>query len=74
MRVRCLLRQIRGERTIHDVAEASGVARGTLSYIERGRMFPADDQVDGLERAYGKPVTEWYGPGTLLELQKDEAA
>lgn len=74
MRLRCKLRTIRGERTLGDISELTGINRGTLSMIELGRLLPKDDQVEALEQAYGAPAHQWYGSRTLLAVEDDEAA
>lgn len=72
MRVRCHLREIRGKRSLRDVAELAGVNRGLLSSIERGRSLPPDHWLEPLERAYGEPRTKWWPEETLLVLEYDE--
>lgn len=56
------LKEIRGKRTVKEIAQASGVAEASIR------------QIGPLEDAYGVPITSWYGPRTLLALQEDEAA
>ena len=72
MRVPCRLREIRGRRPLRDIADQAGVNRGTLSMIELGRMLPKDEQIPGLEHAYGRPVEDFYSPRVLLALADDE--
>ena len=74
MRVPCHLREIRerAQLGIRDIAETSGINRGTLSMLELGRMLPKDDQIPALERAYGKPIQEWYPPQVLLAITVDD--
>ena len=75
MRVRCHLREIRGRRALRDLAEDARINRGTLSLIERGRLLPADKQIESLERAYGRPIGEWYDwRGPLVPVEMDAAA
>jgi transcriptional regulator with XRE-family HTH domain len=77
MHVPCHLREIRGKRKITEIETTSGVHRGTLSLLERGRLFPIEKHVDALERAYGKPWYEWYPPFVVAviarELEEDAA-
>lgn len=73
MRLTCHLREIRGKRPISEIAENSGVHRGTLSRIERGQQLPSTDQIAKLEAAYGTPITGWYSSLALLALQEGEA-
>jgi transcriptional regulator with XRE-family HTH domain len=68
----CRLVKIRGERTLQELAEASGVNRGDLSRIEHGRMLPAGKHLEPLERAYGKPVEDWYPPRVLAAIAFDD--
>ncbi len=73
MRLACRLRVIRGERSLRELAAVSGINRGTLSRIERGRQLPADKQVGALEELYGAPAHEWYAhPAALLAIQTDD--
>ena len=65
MRVPCSLRTIRGQRTLSEIARASGVQVPHLSQIERGHMLPKDAWLDELERAYGAPLEQWYPPRVL---------
>jgi transcriptional regulator with XRE-family HTH domain len=61
------LKEIRGKRSLRDVAEDAGINYGILSGIERGRTLPSPKQLDGIERAYGVPPHEWY-PGEVLRV------
>lgn len=72
MRVRCVLREIRGRRSVRELETLSGINRGTLSQIERGRLLPLDEHIPALERAYGKPAHTWYPDHVLLQLQHDD--
>jgi len=76
VKIACHLREIRGRRSLRDLAELAGVNRGTLSMIENGRMLPKDDFLEGIERAYGAPPEAWYPPRVLLAIiahDEDEA-
>jgi transcriptional regulator with XRE-family HTH domain len=75
MRVACNLRELRKRRGLglRETAERAGVNRGVLSSIERGRMLPSDDQVPGLEKAYGAAAATWYSPEVLLVLDYPES-
>jgi transcriptional regulator with XRE-family HTH domain len=70
----CELRSFRGERTLKQIAAASGVPQSMLSMIERGLMVPTDHQVDGLEKAYGQPISAWYDRPTLLALRAGDGS
>lgn len=74
MRLVCYLREIRGDRSIREISEASGVHRGTLSKLENGKLVPLEKEIAPLERAYGKPIEQWYSARSLLALQEEEAA
>jgi len=67
----CNLRQIRGDRSLTEIEEASGISRGTLSRIECGREFPLDKHVPALEQAYGAAAHEWWAPAVLLLVERD---
>lgn len=71
MHVACNLRTIRGRRTITDIEKASGVARGTLSLLERGRLFPLEKHIAALERAYDAELHTWYPPFVLAVLERE---
>jgi len=75
MRLTTHLRTIREERglTIREAEEQTGIARGTLSQLERGVLLPLDKQVPKLEIVYG-PSVDWYSRLAGLALQEDEAA
>lgn len=60
MRLPNRLPQLRGERTITDIANATGIARPYLSQIERGLLMPRDEWLPALENAYGESVATWY--------------
>lgn len=72
VRLVCHLREIRGERSLTEISDLSGLARGTLSKIERGIELPPDRDVPALEAAYGASAATWWPPEILLEIQKDE--
>jgi transcriptional regulator with XRE-family HTH domain len=54
------LRVLRAERglTVRQVAELSGVAKETISQVERGERHPYDRTLAKLAHAYGVPVEE----------------
>lgn len=77
MRLRCNLRELRGDRTIAEIARAAGVPEPELSKIERGIELPRDEWIAPLERAYGHPFHDWYPPSVrqaLIEGQGTGAA
>jgi len=59
VRMRCYLRELRGARPINAAAEATGVNKGVLSMIERGRQLPTDSEALALAEFYG-PAASWY--------------
>lgn len=73
MRVGCRLREKRGNRTLREMADTSGVLASELSRIENGRLLPADDQLAGLERAYGLSRLEIWDEATLYAVRPDDA-
>lgn len=72
MRVRCFLREIRGSRSLREIATAADVNAGNLSRIELGSAFPKDDEIPRLEVAYGAEVSEWYPGRVLLALEVED--
>jgi transcriptional regulator with XRE-family HTH domain len=68
MFVECRLREIRGERSLRELAKAAGLNRGDLSRLERGLRLPPDEWIEQLEEAYGAPRHDWYPPHVLLAL------
>jgi len=54
------LRVLRAERglTVRQVAEISGVAKETISQVERGERHPYDRTLAKLAHAYGVPVED----------------
>lgn len=77
MHLTCRLRQLRESRqlSIKDAEKETGISRGTLSAIERGKAIPADDHVKPIERVYGEPWHQWYSKTGAAALQEgDEAA
>jgi transcriptional regulator with XRE-family HTH domain len=59
MRIKSHLRELRGTRPISVAAEETGVNKGVLSRIERGRQLPTDMEALALAEFYG-PVSSWY--------------
>jgi len=49
------LREIRLERgfSIREFAQVSGVSKGTVSLVERGRLIPTEAEQDAFERTLG---------------------
>ena len=74
MRVRCKLRELRGDRSLRELARATGINHGRLSEIEHGHLLPRDDQLEQLERAYDAPRHTWYPDHQLLQFEHDEEA
>lgn len=74
MRVRCFLKEIRGPRSLRNVAGETAINPGMLSRIEQGVAFPKDDEIPALARAYGAPISDWYPPLVLIALEFDDSA
>jgi transcriptional regulator with XRE-family HTH domain len=75
MRLRCRMREVRTfeRKGLREVAEQAGINRGTLSFIEQGRLLPLDEQIPALEQAYGRPIEQLYSPLALRACQEDDA-
>jgi hypothetical protein len=78
VKVRCHLRGIRGDRSltmiVDELPPGTGLSKGLLSLLERGRWFCTDAQRVELEIAYGARAERWYDPELLLLLQLDQQA
>lgn len=73
MRLRCHLREIRGDRTIAEIARSARVPEAELSKVERGLEVPRDEWVGPLEQAYGATLDQWYPPLVLQALTDGQA-
>lgn len=76
MRLPCLLRHARGQRTLSEIARAAkvpGLTVAELSRIERGIELPRDAWKTALEQVYGIPAHEFYPREVLLVIERDEA-
>jgi transcriptional regulator with XRE-family HTH domain len=58
------LRLLRAERglTLREAAKRAGVAKETISYIERGETRPSDLTLAKLAKAYDVPLEELLEP------------
>lgn len=67
------LRVLRAERglTVRQVAELSGVAKETISQVERGERHPYDVTLAKLAKAYEVPVEELLEPVPLGEAPRE---
>lgn len=72
MRLRCYLRELRGDRSIGDVVELTGLARGEVSMFERGHSVPRGPQVLAMRPVYGDP-DGWYPAMVKAVLYPDIA-
>ena len=78
MRLRCYLREIRGERSLADICrvaeELTGmrVNHGELSRIENGLALPRDHMLAALVAAYGASIEDWYPPLVFLAVEFDD--
>lgn len=58
------LRQLRGDRTLEEVATAVNISTSALGMYEQGRRIPRDDVKVALARYYGVSVEAlFYAPG-----------
>ena len=59
------LKALRSQRrwTLNVAADAVGVSRQTLSYIERGMVEPTAKTLGKLADAFGVPVDRFYSKG-----------
>ena len=53
------LRQMRGERTLKEIAERSGISLSFISDIERGRTKPSLGSLEALISVYGGRLLIW---------------
>lgn len=62
MRIACNLRRFREQKgiSLRDAEVATGISRGQLSRIEKGRMLPTDSEAAKIAGVYGKPPITWY--------------
>lgn len=54
------LRQLRGERTQQDVADAAGITMSNYSALECGRALPKYTTLEGLSRAFDVPLEKLF--------------
>lgn len=54
------LRDLRGERSQQEVADATGVSKMAISKYETGLSIPGDDMKIALANYYGKTVAEIF--------------
>jgi len=67
------LKALRGEKTLYEVNEESGINRGTLQRYENGTQIPGDEALEKLAKFYGVDLVElkklWvvdlFPPGSL---------
>ena len=73
MRLRCYLSELRGERSISEMARVSGVRRPYLSQIEAGIRLPSDYEVEAIAKAYGVALDDMYDwrPPQLAAIELD---
>lgn len=72
MHLNTFLPKIRGDRSVQEIADASGVHQATVRQIEQGKLIPREKHVEPLERAYGKPWTAWYSRLSLAAIQEGD--
>jgi transcriptional regulator with XRE-family HTH domain len=66
------LRAIRGERSVNEIAEASGINAASIRQIEQGRLIPRDAHIAPLELAYGASIEFWYSARGLTAIQEGD--
>jgi transcriptional regulator with XRE-family HTH domain len=54
------LRELRGERSQQEVADATGVSKMAISKYETGLSIPGDDMKIALANYYGKTVEQIF--------------
>ena len=54
------LRELRGNRTLEDVSQATGIGRSALNMYELGCRVPRDEAKIKLAEFYGKSVEELF--------------
>ena len=57
-----ILRDLRGDRKLEEVAQAVGVGESSISMYELGQRTPRDDVKRKLANFYGKTVQEIFFP------------
>lgn len=56
------LRALRGDRTMREVSQATGISESTLGMYERGERNPRDETKWALAKYYGVPVSQIFYP------------
>lgn len=56
------LRQLRGDRTMREISDATGIKESALGMYERGERNPRDDVKIRLARFYGVSLSELFYP------------
>lgn len=67
VRIGARLRELRGDRTIQNVANETGIAWSTICMYELGRRVPEDDNKKILAKYYGKTVQELFFDDDIAE-------
>lgn len=67
------LRKLRGDKTIAEVSEATGIGESALRNYESGFRIPRDYVKLVLARYYGVSVDELFFPQELHEMSSSEA-
>lgn len=66
------MRQLRGERSARDVADAISISESALLMYERGERNPRDDIKVRIARYYGVGVGDIFYPGTFTKCEQDQ--
>lgn len=62
-----MLKELRGERSMDEVAKELGCTAMAISLWERGERIPSDDMKIKIAAFYGKSVTEIFFNGEVNE-------
>jgi len=65
------LRAIRGH-TQQDLADAIGVSRQTISYLEKGDYNPSLKIAHDIARIYGKPIDDIFEYEPVIKIRREE--
>lgn len=62
------LRALRGDRTLDEVSEATGIGRSALNMYELGKRLPRDEAKIKLAKFYGVSVEEIFFPQDIHDM------
>lgn len=61
------LRELRGNKTIQDVSDETGIGWSTICMYELGQRIPTDDNKIVLAKYYGTTVQELFFDGDIAQ-------